>query len=106
MRAASWSVLIKAAPFVVAMFAAMFAGAAAAQEWEQAPVFQASSVLPPELRGGAGWSVDETVANDGFVNHYTVRTGAATLAIVSTDLLRIRAQEFEALAKMDEIKRN
>ncbi len=106
MRAASWSVLIKAAPFVVAIFAAMFVGIAAAQEWEQAPVFQASSVLPPELRGGAGWSVDETVANDGFVNHYTVRTGAATLAVVSTDLLRIRAQEFEALAKMDEIKRS
>jgi hypothetical protein len=102
----STSIRFKAATFVVGAFAATLAGAATAQEWEQAPVFQASSVLPPELRSGAGWTVDETVANDGFVNHYTMRTGAATLAVVSTDLLSIRAQELEALAKMEEVKRS
>ncbi len=37
---------------------------------------------------------------------YTVRAGEATLAVDSTDLLRIRAHELEMLAKMEETKRS
>jgi hypothetical protein len=91
---------------VAGALAGILAIAAAAQESERAPVFRASSVLPAELRGGTDWTVDETVTNDGFVNHYTVRSGEATLAVDSTDLLRIRAHELEMLAKMEETKRS
>jgi hypothetical protein len=73
--APSSSVHKKAATVVACALAGMLSVAAAAQEWERAPMCQASSVLPPELRGGTGLSVDEPATNDGFVNQYTVRAG-------------------------------
>src|SRR5689334_3072131 len=48
--------------------AALIAGApvaAAAEQWEQVPRFRASSVLPPDLRQGPGWVVEEDVGSDG-----------------------------------------
>ncbi len=106
MTAEPRSVRMRVLAAVAGALAGILAIAAAAQESERAPVFRASSVLPAELRGGTEWTVDETVTNDGFVNHYTVRTGEATLAVDSTDLLRIRAHELEMLAKMEETKRS
>jgi hypothetical protein len=106
MTAEPRSVRMRVLAAVAGALAGILAIAAAAQESERAPVFRASSVLPAELRGGTDWTVDETVTNDGFVNHYTVRAGEATLAVDSTDLLRIRAHELEMLAKMEETKRS
>jgi hypothetical protein len=86
--------------------AGMLSMPALAQKTEPAPSFEASRILPPELRSGAGWSVDETVSNDGLFNHYTLHAGEGRLAVVGTELLRVRAHELQALAKMEEIKKS
>jgi hypothetical protein len=61
---------------------ALMAGApavAAAEHWEEVPRFQASSVLPPDLRQGPGWMVGEDVGSDGLNNRYLLRTDAGEL---------------------------
>jgi hypothetical protein len=73
------------------------------QNYEPLPTFSASKVLPAKLMRGPGYSVGETVRNDGFVNMYQLRTRFGTFAIKGTDLLRIRSREVAALTKMEEI---
>jgi hypothetical protein len=89
--------------------AALIAGApvaAAAEQWEQVPRFRASSVLPPDLRQGPGWVVEEDVGSDGVNNRYVLRSDAGELAVVSTELLKVRVQELAALAQMEQVKRS
>jgi hypothetical protein len=79
---------------------------AAAEQWEAPPQFQASAVLPPDLRQGSGWTVDEAVRNDGINNIYTLSTDAGPLTVVGTELLKVRVREMAALAQMEQIKRS
>jgi hypothetical protein len=90
------------------VFAMLIAGApviAAAEQWEEVPRFRASSVLPPELRQGPGWTVEEDVGSDGINYRYLLRSDAGELSVISTELLRVRVREMAALAQMEQIKR-
>lgn len=94
------------AAFILAAFMAL-ASAALAEE-PRAPAFetpfnlQASRILPPKLLSGPHHRVAETVANDGLMNTYTVRSRYGTYRVVSTALLAARVDEFKAMAAMDE----
>ena len=90
----------------VVLLAVVLPVGASAQQTEPAPRFQASAVLPPELRQGPGWSVDQAVGNDGINNRYLLHTEAGDVPVVSTALLRVRAHELSALARMEQIKRS
>ncbi|MEM7024716.1 MAG: hypothetical protein AAF637_19375 [Pseudomonadota bacterium] len=76
----------------------------AAQEYEAAPVFQASEILPADLISGPGFEVQPEVPNDGYVNLYEVRTPEGKkVEVQSTELLKIRIQELNALVQMNEL---
>src|ERR1700730_9584142 len=77
---------------------------AAQQGYESPPVLSASNILPPELLSGPNFRVQERVFNDGFMNTYTIDSKFGTFMAVSTDLLRKRIQEINALAAMDKLK--
>ncbi|MEM7024876.1 MAG: hypothetical protein AAF637_20190 [Pseudomonadota bacterium] len=77
---------------------------ASAQDYEAAPTFQASQILPADLLSGPGYEVQPDVRNDGYINLYELRTpDGKKLEVQSTDLLKIRAQELNALVTMNEL---
>ncbi len=73
---------------------------ATANEWEEPPVLRAEAVLPAALLKSAQHSVAEKVVNDGFMNTYTLRTPFGDMSVRSTIMLRLRANEAEAIAKI------
>ena len=42
------------------------------QEFEAAPVFQATDLVPADRLSGPGYQVAPEVRNDGLLNHYTL----------------------------------
>ena len=74
----------------------------AQQAFESPPTFRASRILPPELLAGPNHRTDERVANDGFMNIYTVNSPFGTFVANSSEELRIRIDEVNAIAKMRE----
>jgi hypothetical protein len=79
--------------------------AATAQQSEAVPRFKASEVLPPELRQGEGWRVEEEVGSDGVNNRYVLRIDDGEISVISTELLQVRAREMAALVHMEQVKR-
>jgi hypothetical protein len=77
---------------------------AAQSGYESVPVLSASKILPPELLAGPNHRVQEHVANDGFLNTYTIDSKFGQFKAVSTALLRERIQEINAMAQMDKLK--
>ncbi len=73
---------------------------ATAAEYEQPPVLRAADVLPADLRKGPHHTVADKVANDGFVNTYQLRTAYGDESVRTTLMLRLRANEAEAIAKI------
>ena len=71
--------------------------------FEAPPVFKASDILDPELRRGARFSVDDTVYNDGYMNHFIVHSDFGDFQASSEAALRYRFQEIEALGWLSEI---
>src|SRR5262245_24231425 len=72
--------------------------------YEPVPVLSASKILPPELLSGPNHRVQERVTSDGIVNIYTIDSKFGTFRAVSTAMLRIRVQEINAMAVMDQLK--
>lgn len=81
---------------------AQLAGAAT----EAPPVLRASEFLPPELRAGPGFTVDEEVPTDGFHGLFTLRSRFGTLSVRGVDRLRIRVAEQAALEEAADISRS
>jgi hypothetical protein len=79
-------------------------GLAAQAGYESPPVLSAAKILPPELLTGPNHRVQERVTNDGFMNIYTIDSKFGTFSAASTPLLRIRIQEINAMAAMDNLK--
>ncbi len=71
---------------------------------EKPPTFKASDILPAEFQSGDGWTVEETVENDGFLNTYRIKATQGTFTVVGTPMLRIRAHEMNVLQKLEAIK--
>ena len=79
-------------------------GFSAQTGYESVPVLNASKMLPPELVSGPNHRVQERVANDGFLNIYTIDSKFGQFKAVSTALLKERVQEINAMAAMDKLK--
>src|SRR5688572_9637224 len=95
--------------FAVASAAVVFVLAlpppvAAQQRYEPAAVLSASKILPPEILSGPNHRVQERVTNDGIVNIYKVDSRFGTFNAVSTAMLRLRIQEINAMAVMEQLK--
>ena len=91
---------------VVAMWVCQPAFVLAQQQarYETPPVLSASKILPPELLSGPNFRVQERVINDGFMNIYKIDSRFGTFTAVSTDLLRKRIGEINAMVAMDKLK--
>jgi hypothetical protein len=76
---------------------------APAGQYEQTPSFTASQVLPPNLLRSPYYTVDNRVGLDNYQYVFTVSTQWGTFHIKGTTLLRVRAREMEATAKLAEI---
>lgn len=81
-------------------WASLAALPATAAQYESPPVLRAGDVLSAELRKGAHHSVADKVPNDGFVNTYQLRTSYGDESVRTTLMLRLRANEAEAIAKI------
>ncbi len=94
--------------FAVASAAVVFVLAlppvAAQQRYEPPAVLSAARILPPELLSGPNHRVQERVTNDGIVNIYKVDSQFGTFNAVSTAMLRVRIQEINAMAVMEQLK--
>src|SRR5687767_13031818 len=94
--------------FAVASAAVVFVLAlppvAAQQRYEPPAVLSAARILPPELLSGPNHRVQERVTNDGIVNIYKVDSRFGTFNAVSTAMLRVRIQEINAMAVMEQLK--
>ena len=73
--------------------------------YEQPPVQQAATVLPPDLRSGPHHRVDERVATDGFIRTYTIHSDYGELEARGDAMLRTRVAEVEALARLEQLSR-
>lgn len=72
--------------------------------YEPLPVLSASKILPPELLSGPNHRVQERVTSDGIVNIYRIDSKFGSFTAVSTATLRVRVQEINAMAVMDQLK--
>ncbi|MBF8270298.1 MAG: hypothetical protein HW386_2007 [Gammaproteobacteria bacterium] len=67
-------------------------------------MLRASTLLPPDVIRGTSHQVDENVANDGFLNTYTIHSEFGDLQATSTGTLRKYIDEIKAVARMKEIR--
>ncbi|MGH6735294.1 MAG: hypothetical protein ACRECX_04345 [Methyloceanibacter sp.] len=93
---------VKPLPTIV-IAATVSAGAALAAQYEQPPSFTAQQVLPPSLLSSPYYTVQNHVGMQNYQYVFTVNTQWGTFRIVGTTLLRVRAREMEAAAKLQEI---
>ena len=71
---------------------------------EEKTSLKASSLIGPDLLKSDLYTVDEEVANDGLLNHYTVRSGFGMFRADSTLALKQLLHEISAIAAMKKIK--
>jgi len=82
---------------------AAFATAARSGQYEQPPSFQASQVLPPDLLSSPYYTVGNAVGLDNFQYVFRVDTRWGPFTVKGSDLMRVRAREMAATAKLEEI---
>jgi hypothetical protein len=83
-------------------FAAVLCSAALeGGQYEQAPVFQASQVLPANLLRSPYYTVGNSVGLDNFQYVFKVKWGPFT--VKGSDLMRVRAREMAATAELEKI---
>ncbi len=79
---------------------------AAAEGFEEPPVLRAADRVSPGLLRGEDHEVDPRVVNDGFMNHFTLRSGVGEFQAESEAMLVTRIQEVYAIAKLREVSRS
>ena len=82
---------------------AAFSAAPQAGQYEQPPSFSASQVLSPNLLRSPYYTVGDHVGLDDFQYVFRVDTKWGTFTVEGADLMRVRAREIAATAKMEEI---
>jgi hypothetical protein len=87
----------------IALIAAAWTGALEAGQYEQPPSFSASQVLPSNLARSPNYTIGNRVGVDNFQYVFKVDTKWGTYTIKGLDLLRVRAREIAATAKLEEI---
>lgn len=90
-------------PLAVVLAAGVGIGASAAAQYEQAPSFAARTVLPPSLLNSPYYKVQNHVVVENYQYVFNLDTQWGTFRIVGTTLLKVRAREMEAAAKLQKI---
>jgi len=87
----------------VVVLAAIATSAPQAGQYEQPPTFTTSQVLPPNLLRSPYYTIGNRVGVDNFQYVFRVDTKWGPFTIKGSDLLRVRAREMAATAKLEEI---
>ncbi len=72
--------------------------------FEQRADLRASALIAPELLKSNLYTVDETVVNDGLLNHYRVQSIYGEFRVVSTLSLKQLLHEIQAIALMKRVE--
>jgi hypothetical protein len=72
---------------------------------EAPPVLSARDLAPAELLAGLDFKVDDVVPTDGFYGIFTVRGAYGSVRARGVAMLRVRAAEMQALARLEETTR-
>jgi hypothetical protein len=83
-------------------FAFVFAAAAG---FEEAPTLRAVDILEPALLAGPQFTVDATVRNGGYINHFVIHSDYGDFEAHGRTMLGIRLKEIAALARISEISK-
>jgi len=71
--------------------------------YENSQVLEAQTVLAPDVIKGPNHEVDASVQNDGFLNHYVLRSIYGNYEAVSTSELKERVREIKVISEMKKI---
>ncbi len=88
-----------------AMLSAIALSNWAMAQTEAPPVLRARDLAPAELLAGPNFNVDDVVPTDGFYGIFTVRGAYGSVQACGVAMLRVRAAETQALAKLEETTR-
>ena len=75
--------------------------AVAQPAYQTPPVLRARELLPPDMLAGTHFQVDDLVPTDGFLGHFTLRSGFGTFVVPGRELLRIRIAELPAIEHLE-----
>ena len=91
---------------IAASLTFLISSAVSAEEaMQQVPVTLKASVAGPKaLLSGEGYSVGETVSNDGFQNTYIVSSDYGDATVIGNGALAARAMEIRAIRLLEEIE--
>lgn len=73
-------------------------------DFEQPPIFQAASIIKPEVLKGEYYRIDDRVVNDGLFNHYTVKTWYGDFKVNSTPDLELLTHEINVIGELVKIE--
>ncbi|WP_163339314.1 hypothetical protein [Desulfopila sp. IMCC35008] len=90
--------------FIIIFLAPLLLSCQVFARFEEPSTLTASNILKKELLSSEYHTVEEVVKNDGFVNHYSVRTSHQTFNVITTSSLAILVLELKAIATMQKIK--
>ena len=76
---------------------------ATAQKYEPPATLKASQIVPQNLLSSPDYRIDEQVKNDGFLNHYKIKSKFGEFTAVSNATLRKRIWEARAMVAMDKV---
>ncbi|MCZ6526085.1 MAG: hypothetical protein O6928_05940 [Gammaproteobacteria bacterium] len=97
--------IFKRRVFFVASISLVFSiSSANAEKYDQPANLRASQFIPASMMGGPNHQVDEKVANDGFLNMYTINSRFGTLKATSTLKLFKYINELNAVAAIEQAK--
>jgi hypothetical protein len=74
-------------------------------EYENPGILSAHEILPSELLEGEHYKVLEDVATYDLTNRFTILSSFGPFEAIGKDMLRIRIQEIQAIAVLQEIKK-
>ena len=92
-------------PAYAALLLAIVSPIWAMAQTEAPPVLKASDLAAAELLSGVDFTVDDVVPTDGFYGTFTVRGAYGSVQARGVAMLRVRAAEMQALARLEETTR-
>lgn len=86
--------------------AASVVPAARVADDEPAPRYRSSALLPPEVRKGPHYAVDEPVQTEGYYYKFTLTSDHGPFSAVGRTVLTQRIDEIRAIAALDDVSRS
>lgn len=95
----------RAASFLIVLTCGLCGPAAGTPVVESSAALRAEDVLPRELLGGPHHRVEPKVLNDGYMNHYVIRSDFGDFAAASDQEAMRLVREIQAIARLEEVSR-